>query len=440
MGAVMLLTVGHTWQLYPAYLAVLITIFIIILRKDKKRKVLVSIVLLVLIALSAICLYLLPLLTLPKPSGKYQVGLHYEILQTDRDETLTLEPGDTRKLYLKIWHPTNGGVRKAKYIEGGKETIDFLLNKSNIRIPGFLFHHLSEARTNSYLNAPIANGFFPIVTFSHGHGMWQSQNTSLMEELASQGIVAVSIAHSHQTIFAARSENTMVSFNNIVPLNMDADTLKVKEYLRRIKVVNSKSEMDQLISDNISSVEFQTEFLKVWSADISQTLDMLIAENRNHESIFFQKLDTTKIGVAGMSFGGAAAVETSLHDTRIKAALNMDGKQFGNLISDSTHAKILFLEAKQFDHNLSRFGPFFNRSTDQVTCLMFNNTKHLNFSDIGIFSPALSYLGLLGEVEGVFVVEQINKIVPDFFKVSFNKEPFEADNYLVPEKIILPAE
>ena len=37
----------------------------------------------------------------------------------------------------------------------------------------------------------------------------------------------------------------------------------------------------------------------------------------------------------------------------------------------------------------------------------------------------LTYLGMLGEIDGEFMVEQMNKIVPDFFKSGFNKEPFQ---------------
>jgi len=69
---------------------------------------------------------------------------------------------------------------------------------------------------------------------------------------------------------------------------------------------------------------------------------------------------------------------------------------------------------------------------------MFNNTKHTNFSDISMISPMLTYLGMLGEIDGEFMVGQMNKIVPDFFKAGFNKEPFQTDQYLIPGKIILP--
>ena len=342
--------------------------------------------LLVLIALSAVSLYLFPLLTLPKPAGNYLVGVRYKIIQTERDETMTPEPGDTRKLYLKIWYPAKSGTQKSKYIEGGEETMDFLLNKSNLPIPAFLFHHIARAQTNSYLNAPIADGLFPLVTFSHGHGtLWQSQSTSLMEELASQGMVVASIAHSHQTIFAAENDDTIVSFEKIVPLiKGEIDTVKANESDRRRNSANSKSEMDSFIRDNISNDESANEFVAIWSADISSAIDMLVAENSNSESIFYQKLDTNKIGASGMSFGGAAAVETTLNDSRIKAALNMDGMQFGNLINDTTKAKILFLEAIKFNNNLSMYGPFFDRSTDQVSCLMFNNAGHSNFSEISM--------------------------------------------------------
>ncbi len=139
-----------------------------------------------------------------------------------------------------------------------------------------------------------------------------------------------------------------------------------------------------------------------------------------------------------MSFGGAAAVEATLNDSRIRAALNMDGMQFGKLINARTEARILFLEAKKFDHNLSKYGAFFDRSTEQVSCLMFDGAKHTNFSDISLVSPLLTHVGLLGELDGRFMVEQVNRIASDFFRAAFSEEPFQVDRYLIPGKIVLP--
>ena len=439
-GTALFLSAGPTWQIYPACLAMLLTIPAWFLGKAKWSRALASMTLLNLTALSLGSLYLFPVMTLPEPTGEYQVGVRYELVETDREETMTPVPGDTRELYLKIWYPAEKGTSAARYLEGGEATIDVLLSRVSLPIPGFLFHHIARARTNGYLDAPFAEGVFPFITFSHGHGtMWQSQSTSLMEELASQGIVVASIAHSHQTQFAAASENSIVTFERIVPLvKGEIDPALADAAERRRSAASTKSEMDSFVRDNVAGDEAANEFVAIWSADIRSVVDALVDDSTDPESFFYQRLDTSKIGSAGMSFGGAAAVESTLSDPRLRAALNMDGMQFGNLINETTGASLLFLEAKKFDHNLSKYGAFFDRSTEQVSCLMFEGAKHSNFSDLSLVSPLLVRLGLLGEIDGRFFVEQVNRIASDFFHTAFSDEPFQVDRYLIPGKIELP--
>lgn len=56
-------------------------------------------------------------------------------------------------------------------------------------------------------------------------------------------------------------------------------------------------------------------------------------------------LDATRIGASGFSFGGAAALELSLADPRIRAVVNLDGLVLGRAARGGVQAPYLFLSA-----------------------------------------------------------------------------------------------
>ena len=73
--------------------------------------------------------------------------------------------------------------------------------------------------------------------------------------------------------------------------------------------------------------------LHLQAAKVSAILDELIA--RPNLIPAEARFDPTRIGIAGASFGGAAAVETALRDARLKAVLNFDGWLRGKALADN---------------------------------------------------------------------------------------------------------
>jgi hypothetical protein len=77
----------------------------------------------------------------------------------------------------------------------------------------------------------------------------------------------------------------------------------------------SNSEMNQIVSE--------------WTADTKFVLNKLVATadfNIPPSSL----IDTTRIGVMGMSIGGATSAEFCKTDRRVKAGINIDGLLYGN--------------------------------------------------------------------------------------------------------------
>lgn len=58
---------------------------------------------------------------------------------------------------------------------------------------------------------------------------------------------------------------------------------------------------------------------------------------------FWQRVDVDRVGFLGFSLGGAVAVEAAMTDSRIKAAINLDGSLYGDTASKGPMVPYLFI-------------------------------------------------------------------------------------------------
>ncbi len=173
------------------------------------------------------------------------------------------EPGD-RILATTLWYPVTPGedVGAPAFYDSG--------------IFGF---GLESAVAVEDAPAAAPPGGFPLIVFSHGSGGINTQSTPLMETLASHGFIVVSPNH---------TGNTAVDF-----------------------FFTSAICFPQAALDR--------------PPDVSFVIDQMLAWNEDPASPLFGRIDPSRIGVAGHSFGGftsiamAAGFEGRPPDTRVRA-------------------------------------------------------------------------------------------------------------------------
>ena len=142
----------------------------------------------------------IPIKKPPKPTGSFNVGTQsFELTDTNRLEWFTKDnPDDLRKIMIQAWYPTsdNQGERE-NYIDYGKIRIKALAEQFDYK--PFIFKGLIKVKSNSFSNAKADNskGPYPLIIFSHGLGGNRTQNTVIMEELASHGYVVIAIEHAY---------------------------------------------------------------------------------------------------------------------------------------------------------------------------------------------------------------------------------------------------
>jgi hypothetical protein len=79
----------------------------------------------------------------------------------------------------------------------------------------------------------------------------------------------------------------------------------------------------------IAGLEANLKEVVRWEADSKFALDEIESLSRNKRTVFFQRLDLSRIGVFGHSLGGKTAARFCQTDVRVRACSNEDGELFG---------------------------------------------------------------------------------------------------------------
>jgi predicted dienelactone hydrolase len=426
LAAVQLLVEGYRWQIVPLY-GLTVTGALLAMRRRKKRRgwrPLRGILGLLAVALAAAPPTLVPHLSLPDPAGPHAVGTtNRNFIDESRPETFTPDPTDHRELFVRIWYPAKlpVGETPVPYCENAHEISRALTGPT--RAPSFLFDHLALTRTDAYRDAEVAGGGerFPIVVFSHAYWGSVSQSTALMQELASQGYVAVSVGHSFETPYFIEADGTVRAFD---PKNEEfrlrgAERQAASAAQQQLSQTTDRAEVEALIGE-ISRLRPKTiESVHIWSADISSTLDELERLNLG-EGILGGRLDLERVGVLGHSLGGAAAGQACLDDERCKAGINLDGLQLGDLLDEDLTRPFLFLH----HDNVHAIGKtpnrlFFEKAKGPAYLLTIEGTGHLSFSDLSFYGRGSLFRMMMpgGEIDG----ERCHRIVCDHVLAFFDQ-------------------
>ena len=276
-----------------------------------------------------------PVWPLPKPSGQYAVGVRtFELDDPSRKGVFAAKPDEPRRLLVRVWYPAGktAGHQIAPYFTKAEADTTARSIGALIGFPP-LFTYMRHAQTNSYIDAPLLPDAsnLPTVIFSHGYTSYLSQNTSLMEDLASHGYVAFSIQHTYD------SSDTVFPNGDVAPIDPKLFETMANESSRPSQAdAIGGDTLDKRLNANLDFQEFAVkngdriavQSTKVWIADRIFLHDTL--QNDPPESIaqIAQAANLNAVGELGMSFGGAIAGELCLIDSRCAVGVNMDGGNF----------------------------------------------------------------------------------------------------------------
>jgi len=355
------------------------------------------------------------------PSGKYVIGTTQLFLtDSSRKETLKRSYKGFRRLYVKVWYPSdnNEGKTPTKYLsEYNTKTIYEIFKSKNISIQDI--DTIKHYATHSFPNLSVSNKEknFPVIIFNGGFYFGMTDlYSNFMELLASNGYIVFSVTHPYQ--------QPLIHFPD-----GDAKLLKKKAQLSYLQWVMCDNVNVEKIT-NRTIQEKKTKMIlrrlkrfdkttRLWTQDNQFILDYLSTLNTNASSIFFGKLNLNKIGTLGQSIGGATSGQLSLIDKRIKAGVNMDCFQFGDMVDTDLQTPFMLIESQyQEDWHIGN-DYIFSHVTADFYSLYLLNTSHFITSDAPLL-PILSRQqqeSFYGTVDGKKTIILENKYILDFFNL-----------------------
>ena len=342
----------------------------------------------------------IPIKNPPQPTGGFNVGTQsFELTDTNRLEWFTKDNlEDTRKIMVQVWYPTiDTEGKKENYIDYGKIRAKALAEQFDYK--PFIFNSLIKVKSNSFSNAKAdnQNGPYPLVIFSHGLGGNRTQNTVIMEELASHGYVVIAIEHAYDA-------NVSI-FNNE----------DIADYRSGINY-ERKDEAEDLTPEDFWAIRLPQ--LQTRAADVSFLIDVL-SENKFSEDIL-QIIDLDYIGILGHSFGGATSIYSAYSDNRINACINLDGWMVvvpDDIINNGIKQNFMYIgQGKWWDElNYNKLDQFI-KSNSSSTKVLIQGTTHYDFSDMPHLTNAGNILGKTGKkIKMDDLKNALNELIISFF-------------------------
>ena len=369
-----------------------------------------------LLLISGFYSYLMPVIDLPAPEGSYGVGSRSFVLEDQsRPEIHTIDSKDKRVLFIEAWYPIDHHSSKdAKQTSLWQE-----LYKGENDVVSFFMKYLKRVQTHSYQEAlPSSKGPFPVIVFNHGLQMFTSQNTLLMEHLASNGYVVFSLAHPYESLrvnlpnkgavlpkFLSSKQAFMKGLEW-----MDKASRPIEAAKDSISLLTNPHDQQQVMLAAIENSELN-QVVERWRRDNQLTINWLF-ESQNDLQDLGNVLDTSRIGVMGMSLGGATATEICKSDHRVKAAINIDGLQYGNR-NNVRLSKPFMMIYSQDGEGLNQF--LKSNTTNDYHQYTFVGSKHADFTDMTLVWPVMKVYGQLGSIPGERMIKLTNEVVLNFW-------------------------
>lgn len=438
------------WQATLGVVASLIFVVALLIWKGRRsprrdRVPFISGTLLALIAAAAIApLYLFPVANLPKPGGQHPVGVRsFELDDRSRLGVWRAKDDEPRRLLMRVWYPAQSvaGLKRRPYFDPIETTHTARSMGEMFRFPPFLTY-LRHVRTNSYEGAPLLEGAanLPAVIYSHGYTTFLSQNTALMEELASHGYAVYSVQHTYD------SSGTVFPNGDIAPIDPDL----IKQALESgpasgkvpeatLKGFTSKEFDDRLAGQLQQASEFLDKKERILDSAVIWIADRLFVHDQLQrravpaeivEIVAASKLD--RVGEIGMSFGGSTTGAICIIDSRCAAGVNLDGGDFHFVPfnADMPHPFLMFhSDIRGFYRSLGAEPSGFERSFNDFSYERFQNAgelhdvyrlqmrgaAHLGFSDFTPFMRRPVRDSILGTTPEDVMIGAQNDFVRGFF-------------------------
>ena len=369
---------------------------------------------------------------LPKPTGEFFVGTR-NLFFTDnsRKEKLTVKGGDKRMLQVKIWYPSDvKGETENMYLKDySAETL--WANYKVFNDSKSFFDSLKQYKTFSYENIPVSNKqkSFPLIFFSQGYyfGL-DDYYTALMENLASHGFIIVSITHPYDQVITNTAEGIVLNIKKWRMTKAYLQWKKVEFLHKKNPDTTNARQVNRILKAYLRGMKVFHRSVNLWVKDVQFVMDTLEKLNNGVVNYpFYGKLDFSRVGTMGQSVGGAVSGQLCYVDQRIKAGVNLDCFQFGDLYNHEMNKPFMLLQSESYPlWQIANKVIYSN--TKPFYSFHIKDSRHFIFTDCSIFPVKFSdkLKELVGEGDKYGNINLINEYLVDFYNHHLNNAPFSS--------------
>lgn len=316
---------------------------------------------------------------LPAPTGEYGVGQARYYFAGDVS-------ANGRVMAFQVWYPASshdGDRAKHHSVETTIASAEFL------GMPPFLFSFGSIVTSNSVFDAPvIPESSFPVLIYNHGYSGFTSVYQTVFEELASHGYMVVSIGHENESSLFIKSDGSITRTD---PQNefhasrsVELNGAEINSLQSTILNSNDAAEVKRAYEQLVQLSPLHNESTRFWASDTTQVMEKLGELNRNDPRLK-GAFDLRAIGVMGHSVGGATAGQLAFNNDSIKAGINLDGFQFGDLVNNRLEVPFMFVSSNQNGDAYLRASSFMDESQADCYQAVLSGFSHGSFTDLTYF-------------------------------------------------------
>jgi hypothetical protein len=314
-------------------------------------------------------------LTLPAPTGPNGVGVVSLHLTDPSRADPWSSPGQHREFMADVWYPaarTAGYPRKPWTTPGaGAAMLEAEhIPADKVRLPV----------SHGYYGAPVAGRKLPVVVYSPGNNGTRSDNTVVVEELASRGYVVVAMDHTYDGI-TEFPDGRVVTPVPDGPAGAVLNTLRTGDarfVLDQLPVLNSGGNPD--------------------------------TGHRPLPPGLRGAFDLGRIAMFGASAGGRTTASVMYEDGRVRAGLSLDGPVDGPVIQAGLDRPFMLIGARSDRAHDPDLAEFWSHLRGWRLNVRAKGAEHVSYSDYETLIPQLApVLGWSPEQ----VKEEIGELDPD---------------------------
>jgi len=356
---------------------------------------------------------------IPKPTGSYSICTQKMFLvDSSRAETLSRDV-DFREIYVKIWYPINqqNDVQFSSYLSDYPDDVvsDIF---AEIGVSHGLIAQIKKNYTHSSAQIPIISGQnkYPVIIFNPGYYFGMPDfYTSILENLASNGFIVCCINHPFDQPYVESSNG---EGSHLVKKKARLGYLQLLiTNSFQFRKLETREQMEKTTRYYLRRLSRFDKITRRWTDDTSFFIDYLNkAINNPNSNNIISKMDLSNIGTMGHSIGGAVAGQLSITNRSIKAGINIDCFQFGDMIDKPLDIPFMLLQSEyNAKWNLGN-KIIFSNSKSNFYKFTLKKATHFAFSDVASYDlDKEKKESMIGQINGPEAIQLVNEYILQFF-------------------------